>query len=116
MPVLLWLGVLIGITLAGGLLLMWYRRKVLGHDGQEDQGGFMDELRRARDRGEMSDVEFEAARRQMIAKLRGAGSVGRTTGPNRTSRHGFHDSTSTRASADDPGDQEQSDRESGDGV
>ena len=54
--VLLWLGVLILVTVAGGLLLMWFRRRVLAQAGDEDASSFMDELRKARDSGEMSEV------------------------------------------------------------
>lgn len=95
--VLLWLGVLILVTVAGGLMLMWYRRRVLGKVGVEDESTFMDELRKARDSGEMSQVEFDAARRQMIARMRGkpdtvpGAAVVRAKG---ASRFGFHEGAS----------------------
>ncbi len=100
-PVLLWLGVLIVVTLAGGAVLLWYRRRVLGEPPAGEVGSFMDELRRAKDAGEISTVEFEAAKKQMVAKIRGGLAVPPTPGnelapsvrqrPRGAARYGFHE-------------------------
>jgi len=91
-PVLLWLGVLVVVTLAGGALLMWYRRRVLSQPAAEDAGSFMDELRRARDAGEMSAVEFEAAKKQMVARIRGNSAASTPQrGARGAARYGFHE-------------------------
>lgn len=67
-PVLLWLGVLIGLAIIGGVVMMLVRRRVLARD-QESQEGLMESLRKMRDSGVMSRDEYDAARRSIATKL-----------------------------------------------
>ena len=67
-----WLVALLGASLVGGVLLFWlYRRFVADSGPDETAAGFMGELRAMRDRGEISDDEFEQTRLAMIAKATG---------------------------------------------
>lgn len=70
--VLIWVGVLMTLTLIGGLAVLWYRKQVLSKPQESDPGTLMEQFRRMRDTGEMSAEEFEATKRAMIAKLRGS--------------------------------------------
>lgn len=68
----LWLGVglLIALTIIAGLILMRYRRGVLGAAADSEGGeSLLQMLRRARDRGEMTEEEFQAARRKLVGDL-----------------------------------------------
>ncbi|MFZ4573397.1 MAG: SHOCT domain-containing protein [Phycisphaerales bacterium] len=80
---LLFIGIMLVLTILGGLGLLWYRRRVLGGARDGQQGSLMDEFRRMRDSGEISQEEFEATKRVMVARLSGrAGPAAgtRTTG------------------------------------
>jgi hypothetical protein len=70
--VLVWVGVLMTVTLLGGLAVLWYRKQLLSKSTESDAGSMMEEFRRMRDSGEMSIEEFEATKRAMVAKLRGS--------------------------------------------
>jgi hypothetical protein len=66
---LLWIGVILFATIAGGFVVLMMRRRLLApRDSAADHAGIMDSLRAMRDRGELSQAEFEAARRSMIEK------------------------------------------------
>lgn len=68
----LWLGVglMIALTIIAGLILMRYRRGVLQAQADSESGeGLLQMLRRARDRGEMTEEEFQAARRKLVGDL-----------------------------------------------
>lgn len=65
----LWVGILIVVTIAGGLALMWYRRRVLAAASTEGAEGFMETMRRMRASGEMSEEEFQAVRRNLVAGM-----------------------------------------------
>lgn len=65
----LWVGVLIVVTVLGGLGLMWYRRRVLASANTEGVEGFMESMRRMRASGEMSEEEFQAVRRNLVAGM-----------------------------------------------
>ncbi len=68
----LWLGILIVVVIAGGVAIMMYRRKVLANDdASASAGGMMDDLRRMRDSGQMSQEEYDAVRRNLAAKIAG---------------------------------------------
>ncbi len=72
LPVVLWLGILIVITVVAGLVVLALRKRILGRPTEgSDEGSLMDALRGMRDRGEMTSEEFEATRRAMIGRLRG---------------------------------------------
>lgn len=68
--VLLWVGVLIVVTLAGAVLILAIRRRTLAGPRTPDAGSMMDELRAMRDRGQMTPEEFDAAIAAMKARLR----------------------------------------------
>lgn len=69
--VLLWIGVLIVVTIAAGLLVKAIRRNMLGSDSEdEDEGTLMEKLAAMRDRGEISDQEYELTLRTMKARLK----------------------------------------------
>lgn len=64
-----WLGVLILVVIAGGLVVMWYRRTLLAKDNPDAaEQGLMASLRAMRDKGEISAEEFDAMRRSMVRK------------------------------------------------
>lgn len=66
---LLWIGLIIVVTVLGGFFIMLMRRRLLAPDQpSHESAGLMDTLRGMRDRGEISQVEFEAARRSLIDK------------------------------------------------
>jgi hypothetical protein len=70
--VLVWVGLLIVAVMVLGAAILVLRRNVLSRGGPADQSpGFMEDLRRMRDRGEITPEEFEAARRAMIARIKG---------------------------------------------
>lgn len=76
--ILLPIGGLIILTILGGLGVMAVRRRMLAKDSPaSDQGGLLDELRRMRSSGQISDEEFDAARRTIAARLTGKPSVPR---------------------------------------
>lgn len=81
---LLWIGVLVVLTVAAGLGLMWYRRKVLDRSSEGTQATLMEEFRRMRDSGEITAEEFDATKKAMVARLSGQaprGVVKRPGGP-----------------------------------
>ena len=72
LPVVLWLGILIVITVVGGLIVLAIRKRILSKSSDAaDEASLMDSLRAMRDRGEMTPEEFEATRRAMIERVRG---------------------------------------------
>lgn len=67
-----WLGALLVAALVGGVLLFYLRHRLLGPDPTDSPNkGFMEELRDLRDRGEITEDEFETARLSIIAKATG---------------------------------------------
>ncbi len=78
----LWIGILIVVTVVGGLGLMWYRRNLLAAAQIENNEGFMESIRRLRASGAMSEEEFQAVRRNLIASIR----AGEGTTPKRESK------------------------------
>lgn len=70
--VMVWLGVLIVVTIVGGLVAMAVRRRLLGPDSRTDpRVGMLDELQRMRDRGEMTEDEYERTRRAIAERAAG---------------------------------------------
>jgi len=69
--VLVWAGVGLAIVVGAGIVVLCYRRKLLGGDRAADAAGLLDDLREMRDRGEISDEEFSAAKQTMAARLTG---------------------------------------------
>ncbi len=62
---------LIAAVLLLGLIIMVFRKRLLARDNAADAGrSFMEDLRRMRDRGEISQDEFDATRRRIIERAR----------------------------------------------
>lgn len=71
---LVWIGVLIGVVLVASVVILLLRRRLLGGDtaGAADVSrGLLDDLREARDRGDLTDEEFETARLKLVARISG---------------------------------------------
>ena len=65
-----WIGVLIAVTIIAGLALIQYRRRVLAAEAEDAGGqGILEMLRRARDRGEMTEQEFQTARKRLVGEM-----------------------------------------------
>jgi hypothetical protein len=71
--VLLWVGVLIAMIMGATIAILIMRKRLLAEDTQADSGSFMDELREARNRGEITPEEFDATRARLIEKMKGTG-------------------------------------------
>jgi hypothetical protein len=69
--ILLWAGLGVVGVLIAAVVVLGYRRRLLGPHSQENHAGLMDELREMRNRGELSEEEFAAAKRSMVARLSG---------------------------------------------
>lgn len=64
-------GAMIALCLIAGAAILIARRKLLAPDNPaSDQGSLLDQLRAMRDRGEMSQAEFDQAKASMHAKLK----------------------------------------------
>lgn len=69
--VLLWVAVLIALLLVGTIGVFALRRSILAdRGGSPDHGGLMEQMRRMVDRGEMTQDEFDLARRTIVEKAR----------------------------------------------
>lgn len=70
MDLLLWIGILIVVVVVGGLVLMHVHKRMLKPPSAgPGAAGIMDELRRMRDSGAMTQEEYDAARKAMARKL-----------------------------------------------
>lgn len=71
-PVLIWIGVLIVAVVVLFAALMLVKRKLFGRekDNATDRGLF-DDLRAMRDRGEITQAEYDATRKAMAARITG---------------------------------------------
>jgi hypothetical protein len=66
-----WAGALLVVVIVGGALVMWYRAKFLKKDVPEEGLGFgLSELRAMRDRGDLTDAEYEVARNKIAYKVK----------------------------------------------
>lgn len=69
--ILIWVGALIGAVVLLTVVLLWVRSVMNKAVTQEvDASSVMDSLRAMRDRGEMTEGEFETIKRQMSEKVR----------------------------------------------
>lgn len=74
--VLIYGGIIIGLTVLGGAGIMMFRRRVVEPEIEETGVGFsLSDLRDLRDRGELTAAEFEAASRQMRDAVRAMAGV-----------------------------------------
>lgn len=80
--VMVWLGVLLVVVLVGGFALLFLRRWLFEPDGGEGSTGWdLHALRQMRDRGDLSDAEYESARARIIGALSGESGVSTTPAP-----------------------------------
>jgi cytochrome c-type biogenesis protein CcmH/NrfF len=68
--VVVWVGVLIALIIGGGVLVMVLRKRLLAKDDASAEMGLFDALKQMRDRGEMTQEEYEAARRKVVEKAK----------------------------------------------
>jgi hypothetical protein len=69
-PVLIWVGVLIACAVFGGMVVVVLRKKMLDKQSASDASrSLMEHLRDAHARGEISDAEYEQARKSMASRL-----------------------------------------------
>lgn len=66
--ILLWAGALIVLAMIGGFVIMVFRRRALGRDEARNDAGLMEQLRGMVDRGEMTQAEFDQARRKIVER------------------------------------------------
>jgi predicted nucleic acid-binding Zn ribbon protein len=64
--------VLIALVIAGGVVVMLLRKRLLAKDDASADVGLFDALKQMRDRGEMTQEEYEAARRKVVEKTKAA--------------------------------------------
>lgn len=69
--ILPWMLILIGIVIVGWLLLLFIRRSTGDGESGLDDGFTLGQLRKMRERGEMSDEEFEQARNVILGQHAG---------------------------------------------
>jgi hypothetical protein len=67
--VLFWVAVLLGAVLAASIAILALRKSLLAPARHgEDPGSLMDQVRAMRERGEISDAEYDQVRRKLVAK------------------------------------------------
>lgn len=71
-----WLGLLIAMVVIGGIVLYLIRRSLNRPDGAAAEPFTLEDLRRMRAQGQMTDDEFEKARAAMIGRLTERGNDG----------------------------------------
>lgn len=69
--ILIPVGGLIILTVLGGIAITVTRRRMFTKSAAAEQSGILDDLRRMRDRGEITPEEFDAARKSIAARLAG---------------------------------------------
>lgn len=80
-PYLAWVGAFIVVVVLAGVALLAYRRRMLSDEHEADRArGLLDGLRLMRDRGDLSQEEYDTARRTITARL-----AGRSPGESMTS-------------------------------
>lgn len=67
-----WLLVLVGLIIAGGVLIMILRRRLHEADSSPSQGFTLHDLRQLHASGELTDEEYERAKAQMIGSVKAA--------------------------------------------
>jgi hypothetical protein len=66
--VIVWVAVLMVVIIGGGLLVMLMRRRLLAGE-QHAAGGIMEDLRKMRDSGQMTQEEYDRVRKNMATRL-----------------------------------------------
>lgn len=72
MTILPYAGVIIGGAIIGGVIMMIVRRRIDASGSGTPVGFTLSDLKELRDRGELSDEEFERARQDVITRARKA--------------------------------------------
>lgn len=68
--VIVWVLVLIGVMIAGGVAILVLRRRLFAGDREgASHEGLFESLRRMRDRGEISPDEYDRARQKIVSRL-----------------------------------------------
>lgn len=62
---------LLVLSIVGGLVILYLRKRMFADDKSSDSAGLFADLRAMRDRGEISDDEYERTRAVIIAKATG---------------------------------------------
>lgn len=75
MQLLMGVGVMLAVSVVGGLVILRYRRKLTAEESAESDATIMESMRRAVDRGEMTQAEFDAIRARMIERMTGRAPV-----------------------------------------
>jgi hypothetical protein len=73
-----WLLVLIGVILVGGVVLMLIRRNLSSETTSPSTGFTLHDLRTLHDAGEISDEEFDRAKKMMIGRVQAAAVAAKT--------------------------------------
>ncbi|MFK7883443.1 MAG: hypothetical protein AB8F26_04580 [Phycisphaerales bacterium] len=68
--VLLWAGILIVVAMIGGFIITMVRRNMLGDHARDDAGSMMEQMRKMVERGQMTQEEFDLAKKTIIEKAR----------------------------------------------
>ncbi|MEM0984377.1 MAG: SHOCT domain-containing protein [Planctomycetota bacterium] len=71
--VLIWVGALIVLVILGGVGIMVLKQRLFAEpSASEESVGLMEELRRAHQRGELTDEQYKAARGKLLARATGS--------------------------------------------
>ncbi|MGD9790675.1 MAG: hypothetical protein AB7Q00_12240 [Phycisphaerales bacterium] len=74
LEVAMWLGVTIVLVLVGAGIGWWIVRRAKRGLSESGDHGIFEDLRRMRDRGQITPEEYEATRRVMVERLKNSGS------------------------------------------
>ncbi len=75
------LGVLLAIVIVLGMIVLYVRARTLRRSREDGAAGLFDDLRKMYDRGEITEEEYQAAKRSIVQRLAGrGGSAERTDG------------------------------------
>jgi len=66
---MVWVGVLILAAMIGGVLWVWLRRQLLTPDASGGPATIMEDLRRMRSEGQITQEEYDNIRRNMATRL-----------------------------------------------
>jgi hypothetical protein len=70
--VAMWVGLLIVLVVVGSVVVLALRRRMLSNEEESGQGLLLSDLRSLRDRGMLSEAEYEAMRARMTQKAKEA--------------------------------------------
>ncbi len=67
--VMIWVGVLLGLVIGGGLFALWMRRRLHASDAANEASvGLLEGMRRMRDQGQISPEEYDSMRRAITKR------------------------------------------------